>query len=55
MTIFYFLLSVVFGAYLFLSLYLNYMTIRDDIHRERERKAERKRPTDNTTPLRRNR
>ncbi|EKS19451.1 hypothetical protein HMPREF9318_01527 [Streptococcus urinalis FB127-CNA-2] len=55
MTIFYYLLSAVFGAYLFLSMYLNYMTIRDDIRRERERKAEKKRQADNTTPLQRSR
>ncbi|MGT2712671.1 hypothetical protein [Streptococcus oriscaviae] len=55
MTIYYILLSAVLGAYVFLGLYLNYMTIRDDIRRERERKAEKKHHSDNTTPLRRSR
>ncbi|MCK1226931.1 MULTISPECIES: hypothetical protein [Streptococcus] len=43
------------GIYLFFGLYLNYMTIRDDIRREKERKAEKKQQNDNTTPLRRSR
>ena len=54
MTIYYILLSTVLGAYAFLGLYLNYMSIRDDIRREKERKAEKKRHSVNTTPLRRN-
>lgn len=55
MTIYYILLSTVLGAYAFLGLYFNYMTIRDDIRREKERKAEKKRQDKNTTPLHRSR
>lgn len=55
MTIYYILLSAILGTYVFLGLYLNYMTIRDDIRREREQKAEKKRQTNNTTQLRRSR
>ncbi|HGA0957914.1 TPA: hypothetical protein ACGQ0B_000436 [Streptococcus agalactiae] len=43
------------GIYLFFGLYLNYMTIRDDIRREKERKAEKKQHSNNTTPLHRSR
>ncbi|HEM9585448.1 TPA: hypothetical protein U3L45_000659 [Streptococcus agalactiae] len=55
MDIYTILLCTILGIYVFLGLYLNYMTIRDDIRCERERKAEKKRQTDNTTPLRRSR
>ena len=55
MTIYYILLSAVLGTYVFLGLYVSYMTIRDDIRREKERKAEKKHQDNNTTPLRRSR
>lgn len=55
MTIYYILLSAVLGTYVFLGLYVNYMTIRDDIRREKDRKAEKKYQDNNTTPLRRSR
>ncbi|GAA0054743.1 TPA: hypothetical protein TUW63_000805 [Streptococcus equi subsp. zooepidemicus] len=55
MTIYYILLSAILGTYVFLGLYLNYMTIRDDIRREKERKAEKKRQDNNSTPLHRSR
>ena len=44
---------MVLAVYVFLGLYLNYMTIRDDMRREKERKAEKKGQNDNTRPLRR--
>lgn len=43
MDIYTILLCIILGIYVFLGLYLNYMTIRDDIRREKERKAEKKR------------
>ncbi|VEF05487.1 hypothetical protein [Streptococcus equi] len=55
MDIYSILLCTIFVIYVFLGLYLNYMTIRDDIRRELERKAEKKRQDNNTTPLRRSR
>lgn len=55
MDIYTILLCTILGIYVFLGLYLNYMTIRDDIRREKERKAEKKRQDNNTTPLRRSR
>ncbi|AGU72936.1 hypothetical protein ACVR1N_03405 [Streptococcus constellatus subsp. pharyngis] len=55
MDIYTILLCTILGIYVFLGLYLNYMTIRDDIRREKERKAEKKRPDNNTTPLHRSR
>lgn len=36
------LIYTLIGLYLFLGLYLNYMTIRDDIRKERERKEKLK-------------
>ncbi len=55
MDIYTILLCIILGIYVFLVLYLNYMTIRDDIRREKERKAEKKRQDNNTTPLHRSR
>lgn len=53
MDIYTILLCTILGIYVFLGLYLNYMTIRDDIRREKERKAEKKRQDNNSTPLHR--
>ena len=55
MDIYTILLCIILGIYVFLGLYLNYMTIRDDIRREKKRKAEKKRQDNNTTPLHRSR
>ncbi|HGI3214559.1 TPA: hypothetical protein ACJSB7_001893 [Streptococcus agalactiae] len=55
MDIYTILLCIILGIYVFLGLYLNYMTIRDDIRHEKERKAEKKRQDNNTTPLHRSR
>ncbi|MGT2655607.1 hypothetical protein [Streptococcus varani] len=49
------LFYILWGVLLSWGLYLNYMIIRDDIRREKECKAEKKREKENTTPLRRSR
>lgn len=46
---------VLIGVYIFLGLYFNYMLIREDIRREKKRKAEKKLQESNSTPLRRSR